>query len=253
MMLTNTSQLYIEKSIYEFSIIVPVYNNQEKIREVIESIRTVLGPSTGNYEIIVVDDGSTDDTLSILQVEQQSDPNIRVLSYPQNVGKGFAVKTGILSCQGAHCIFIDGDLDVSASGLMEYLTELAHWDMVVGSKRHSLSRVAGSRSRKLLSVGFSVLVRLATGISVKDTQTGLKGGNSSALKRIFASMTTSRYAFDVELLMLATKHGLTIKEMPVNITLENRFKIVEIVRMLADVLRISYRYRVQNRMLVDMQ
>ena len=101
-----------------------------------------------------------------------------------------------------------------------------------------------SKKRKFLSLAFNFFVRLSTGIPVKDTQSGLKAGRSLILKKIFSSMTTTRYAFDVELLMLASKTGLRIKEMPVNMTLEGRFKRREIIRMLADVIRITYRHRI---------
>jgi glycosyltransferase involved in cell wall biosynthesis len=247
-MLTNTSQLYSEKPLFDCSVIIPVYNNQEKIMQAINSIKTGLLPYTASYEIIVVNDGSTDKTLSILETAKESDQNMRILSYPNNSGKGHAVKTGVLACQGSNCLFIDGDLDISACGIVDFLRELETCDMAVASKRHALSIVKASKKRKFLSLAFNFFVRLTTGIPVKDTQSGLKAGRSLKLKEIFSSMTTTRYAFDVELLMLASKTGLRIKEMPVNMTLEGKFKRREIIRMLADVLRISYRYRILRQM-----
>ena len=151
-----------------------------------------------------------------------------------------------MACQGCKCLFIDGDLDISPASIGHYFSELENSDLVVASKRHKLSNVKATNTRKFLSHAFSVFVRLTTGVSVKDTQSGLKAGDSIALKKIFSTMTVSRYAFDVELLVLAKLAGLEIKEMPVDLKLMNKFKAKDIIRMSCDVLRIAYRYRLQH-------
>ena len=101
LMLANTSQLYSEKTMFDCSVIIPVYNNQEKILQAINNVKTGLLSYTTSYEIIVVNDGGPDKTLSILETARESDHNIRILSYPNNSGKGHAVKTGVLACQGS--------------------------------------------------------------------------------------------------------------------------------------------------------
>jgi glycosyltransferase involved in cell wall biosynthesis len=247
-MLSSTSQFYREKTSLELSIIVPVYNAAEKIPTALDKIKNALEDCGQTYEIIVVNDGSTDHTLLVLEDHTERDPTIRVLSYANNVGKGHAVKTGILDCHGTKCLFIDGDSDVSPTGIRDYFAELEHSDIVVASKRHQHSLVTASKSRKFLSHSFSIFVRLMTGISVKDTQSGLKAGRSSALKKIFSTMNVSRYAFDVELLMIASNNGLRIKEMPVELTLNDKFSLKEIVKMSSDVLRIAYRHRIKHQL-----
>ena len=180
------------------------------------------------------------------ETEYGIDPNVRIVSDPVNKGKGYAVKTGILACYGSKCIFIDGDLDISPKDLRDYLKEMNEFDMVVASKLHKLSSIKATKARKFLSQAFACFVRVSTGIPIHDTQSGLKGGNSDLLKKIFAMMSVSRYAFDVELLLIASKAGLKIKEMPVEMTLKSKFKLKEIVRMSYDVLRISSRYRFRS-------
>jgi glycosyltransferase involved in cell wall biosynthesis len=246
-MLSSTSQFYREKTSLELSIIVPVYNAAEKIPTALDKIKTAIEDCGQTYEIIVVNDGSTDQTLLVLEDHKEMNPTIRVLTYANNVGKGHAVKTGILECRGSKCLFIDGDLDISPRRIQDYFAELENSDLVVASKRHKLSVVSASKSRKFLSHSFSIFVRLVTGISVKDTQSGLKAGKSSALKNIFSSMNVSRYAFDVELLMMAANAGLKIKEMPVELKLYDNFKFREIVKMTSDVLRIAYRHRIKRQ------
>ena len=94
------------------SIVIPVYNRHDTVAESLRRIKSVLDSITASYEIIVVDDGSTDDTLQVLQKEQLSDQKLKVISYPENMGKGYAVRKGVLDSQGAVVIFTDGDLDI---------------------------------------------------------------------------------------------------------------------------------------------
>jgi len=106
--------------------------------------------------------------------------------------------------------------------------------------------VDASLVRKLLSRGFNVLVRLLTGLRVCDTQCGIKAVRREAFEKIFRRLSVKRYAFDVELLVLAKLHGLTVVELPVKVTLKNRFSFREIWRMFLDLLSIAYRLRVKR-------
>lgn len=223
-----------------------MFNCAEKIQTTLESIKEGLHEWTGTYEVIVVNDGSTDRTLACLKGKQEVDSRIRIVTYPANKGKGYAVKQGILACLGLKCIFIDGDMDISPAKLEAYFLEMEDSVLVVGSKVHKLSIVKASKARKFLSQSFAFFVRMATGVRINDTQSGLKGGNSELLKKIFTDMRVSRYAFDVELLLMASKAGVKIKEMPIELTLTSKFKVKEIIRMLYDVLKISYHHRFKN-------
>ena len=228
------------------SVVIPVYNQQNTISTSLARIRQVLDSLSSSYELIVVNDGSRDDTLKILQREQASNPQLKIVSYEKNMGKGYAVRKGILESIGHLVIFTDGDLDISPVTITEYIGQLAHCDLVIASKRHAQSRVVSPASRKFLSRAFNLVVRILTGISIKDTQSGLKAGSGPALRAIFKLMLVKRYAFDVELLTIASLLKMKIKEMPVEINLDRKFKVKDITKMFVDVMAVAYRHRIMH-------
>jgi glycosyltransferase involved in cell wall biosynthesis len=250
--LTSIAEISIaDKSLIQLSAIIPVYNQERKISILLAKVKEVLNSTSLNYELVIVNDGSCDNTLEVLQKEEKLDSRVRVMSYPQNKGKGYAIKTGVMQTHGNVVLFVDGDLDISPSLIIKYVKELENCDLVIASKRHPLSKVNAPISRKVLSRIFNLVVRIATGIKLKDTQSGLKAGNGDVLRTIFNVMLITRYAFDVELLAIATALNLSIKEMPIEITLDRRFKFLDIVKMFIDVIVISYRFRVKQIMIIN--
>jgi dolichol-phosphate mannosyltransferase len=231
----------------QISVIIPIHNQERNVAILLAQIKEVLQSTTQSYEIVVINDGSYDNTLEVLRREEKSDLHIRVISYMPNRGKGHAVKTGVMQSSGDLVIFADGDLDISLSAIKDYVKELENCDLVIASKRHPLSKVNAPLSRKFLSMAFNLLVRTAIGIRIKDTQAGLKAGKGDALRTIFGALVVKRYAFDVELLTIATSLNLIIKEMPIDITLDHKFKVRDIVKMLIDIAAIWYRYRIKHR------
>jgi glycosyltransferase involved in cell wall biosynthesis len=226
------------------SLIIPVFNQQIKISYSLEKIKQAVESAFGNYELIVVNDGSTDNTLTILRGIASMDPHIRVLSYIPNRGKGYAVRKGVLQSYGDAVMFLDSDLDISLDSIKDYVERLSISDLVIASKRHPKSSVTIPRSRAFLSRAFNLLVRMATGIPQKDTQAGFKVGNGEIMRTIFRNASVNRYAFDVELLILASILHLTVQEMPVVMKIDRQFNTKEIVNMFVDVTRICYRHRV---------
>jgi len=239
------------------SVVIPVFNENQNIGKCLERLKRVLDFAFLNYELIVVNDGSTDGTLRALKNLNGSIPQLKILSYPENKGKGFAVKSGVLQTKGKVVILLDGDLDISPNNIKRYVAELDHYDLVIGCKRHPLSKVQWSTSRKTLSKIFNFIVKLGTGIKLRDTQCGVKAANGTALRKIFQIMLVKRYAFDVELLTIATALGLKIRELPVEINLTSSFKVKDIAKMFQDVLAISYRLRIkkyyEKKILLDKQ
>jgi hypothetical protein len=140
-------------------------------------------------------------------------------------------------------VFLDGDLNISPVEIREFINQLEGYDLTIASKAHPLSVVSGPTERMFLSKAFNLLVRLLVGIKIKDTQSGLKVGRGPALRTIFEKIAVKRYAFDVELLAIATKLDLKIKELPIRVTMDSSFNMKEIVKMFLDVMRISYRAR----------
>ena len=230
----------------EVSIIIPVYNLEKKISASLRTFKEVLNLSLSSYELIVVDDGSCDNTLEVLQEQEKIDSRVRVISYVPNKGKGHAVKTGVTQSYGSILVFTDGDLDIYPNLISAYIKEIEKSDLIIASKRHPLSNQNTLLSRKFLSWMFNFFIRLTFHIKIKDTQCGLKVGKADVLRRIFAVMLTNRYAFDVELLVIATALNLKIKEMPVDVNGYHKLKLQEILRMLLDVGAILYRLRIKR-------
>lgn len=253
--LTN-NDVRTEKSRTKVSIIIPVYNQEKQITDLLTKIRKILKPIFADYELVVVNDGSIDNTLAALRKEQEElKSKVRVISYDENRGKGYAVKQGVIQSSGDIVLFIDGDLEISPEAINNYVTELKYYDLVIASKAHHFSDVVSPTSRKVLSKMFNLLVRVALGIRLKDTQSGMKAGKGSVLRAIFRTMLVNRYAFDVEMLVIASLFHLTIKEMPVKVTINKRFKLREIVRMAMDVAAITYRLKINHcyyKMALDM-
>jgi glycosyltransferase involved in cell wall biosynthesis len=228
------------------SFVLPAYNEGKSIERALERLDSSVNGSGLRYEVVVVDDGSVDDTrLKVLNYAAQS-WNVRVFGYDRNVGKGFAVKSGFWKSVGDAVVFVDSDSDIDVGQFRRYVDALADADIVVGSKWHRDSVVEVSFVRGFLSRGFNVLVRLLTGVRVSDTQAGIKAVRREAFCEVFRRLSVKRYAFDVELLVLAGVFGLRVVELPVKLKLSSRFGFGEIWRMLLDLLGIAYRLRIKK-------
>jgi dolichol-phosphate mannosyltransferase len=228
------------------SIVIPVYNQEHLVAESLRRMKTVVEAAFESFEIIIVNDGSLDNTLQVLQNESRKDGRVRVVSYMPNMGKGYAVKKGVMESRGKFVLFIDGDLDVSPDLIGDYILQLESHDLVIASKRHPLSKLSAPASRRFLSRAFNLIAKILTGVRTSDTQAGMKAGKGDVLKKIFEVMVVKRYAFDVELLAVASLIGTSIKEMQVDISLDRRFKVGDMWKMFRDVLAIGYRLRIKK-------
>jgi glycosyltransferase involved in cell wall biosynthesis len=228
----------------ELSFVIPAYNEENFIEETLETIDTVLKDKKLPFEIVVVDDGSKDETLKNAQKYAGRTSHVKIVSYSKNAGKGFAEKTGFMESSGNIVIFADGDMEVSLRTVSEYLEALKYGDIVIASRRHINSTVKGPFYREFLIASFNWLVRFLTGVPLKDTQSGVKAMKKNAFVDIFPRLAVKRYAFDVELLAVANLYGLKIVEMPVSIKLDTKFKPKEMWHMFLDLLGIAYRLRV---------
>jgi glycosyltransferase involved in cell wall biosynthesis len=228
------------------SFVLPAYNEGEFIEDVLERLDSAVNGDGLRCEVVVVDDGSVDDTRVRALRYAAGNGHVRVVGYDRNVGKGFAVRAGFWEAVGDAVVFVDSDLDVDVGQVRRYVDALRDGDIVVGSKWHRDSVVEVSFVRWLLSRGFNVLVRLLTGVSARDTQSGIKAVRREAFVEVFRRLSVKRYAFDVELLVLAGVFGLRVVELPVRLRLSSRFGFGEVWRMLLDLLGIAYRLRVKR-------
>jgi glycosyltransferase involved in cell wall biosynthesis len=226
------------------SLVVPAYNEEDHIREVIEKIDSSIQILGVNYEVIIIDDGSVDGTCAEASGLASMNNHVKVFRYLRNMGKGYAIRKGFFESSGEFIVFIDSDSDIDPLQIMRYIKALEENDLVIASKRHPESHVKIPLLRRFLSFGFNVLVRLFTGLKVSDTQAGLKVVRKKRLEKVFLALTVKRFAFDVELLSVANLCGLKVLEMPIN--LQNKqpfFNLTEIFNMFVDLLGITYRVK----------
>jgi glycosyltransferase involved in cell wall biosynthesis len=234
--------LNVEGSVGRISIVMPAYNVEDDIVEAISEVRGVLEKITDDYEIIVVNDGSTDDTAR--RVEGVMDGHVKIVNHSVNMGKGAAVKTGVRYASGDYTILLDADRDIDVRNMMQYIKALREYDVVIGSKRHPKSIYQAPTLRKILSVGYNILVKALLGIRVGDTQTGFKAFKTKYLKMIMNVIVVKRYSWDAEALAIANMLKLKIAEAPVHIRQEKLFKFKDVLNMLIELLGIVYRLRV---------
>lgn len=206
--------------ISSISIVVPAYNEQARLPETIRRIHEYLAKSAWTFwEIVIVDDGSTDGTVEAVSAFAEASSNIRILRNPGNRGKGYSVRHGMTEARGEWRLFTDADL----SAPIEELDKL--WDATVRDGSHV---AIGSRAidRSLIGVHqpgmretagkiFNAVMRGVTGLQIADTQCGFKLFHGSASLAIFPRQTQERFGFDVEILFIAKKLGFRISEVPV--------------------------------------
>jgi len=196
------------------SVVIPCFNEARKIEIDIQAALTYFNARAYSYELILVDDGSSDGTAAI--VEQS--PGVRAICYQPNCGKGRAVRTGMMQATGRYRLFADAGLCVPFSEIEKGLALLeAGADVAIGSRKLSESQVVEKQAgyRRIGSSVFGFLVRNWMGLRYSDTQCGFKLFTAEAAERLFSAARIDGFMFDAETLINARKFGLTVKEFPV--------------------------------------
>ncbi|MEI7640628.1 MAG: dolichyl-phosphate beta-glucosyltransferase [bacterium] len=202
---------------YSISIIIPAYNEEQRLPATLEKIKTYVTARQYDYEIIVVNDGSTDKTAGV--AETFKDLNLRVLTHSPNRGKGYCIKTGMLNAKKDIALFTDADLSTP----IEFFDTFAPLhesgaDIVIASRdiKGAAVKLAQPFFREFGGKVFNLLMRLVTGLPIHDTQCGFKSFKRETLENIFKRQTIPGFGFDVEVLYIAHKLGYKIKETPVD-------------------------------------
>lgn len=232
------------------SILMPAYNEASHIVPSVEETVYQAERLGWDYEIVVVDDGSRDGTFERVRTMALRNPRIRAVRIPKNVGKGSALRRGFrASRRGDFVVFLDCDLDLHPRQ-METLFQVMRRtgaDIVIGSKRHPRSQVNYPWHRRLVSWVYFTLVWFLFRLPLRDTQTGLKLFRRDVLRTVFPKLLVKRWAFDLELLVLAHHHGFKIAHAPVVIhspRLQSRVRLSGIFHTLWDTLAIFYRLKI---------
>ena len=232
------------------TVVVPVYNGGDEIAGNVSVIRGAVTAELGEdaVEVVVVSDGSIDGTAERL-LETRT-PGVRVIHYDRNLGKGYAVKAGTLAARGHWVGLIDADLDLDPASLPAYLAtaQAEDLDFAIGSKRHPQSEVEYPRSRRIGSWCYQQLNRLLFRLDVRDTQVGVKVFSRRVADDVVPLLLVKRYAFDLELLAVATSLGYgRIRELPVRLAYRftgSGVRSTAVIGALWDTAAIFYRLRV---------
>jgi dolichol-phosphate mannosyltransferase len=230
----------------KISVIMPVFNTQDLDHNVLE-VRDELKKISKNYEIILVNDGSTKGwNRELEKVLKIKDKTIKIVSYKKNMGKGFALKRGFLNSSGDIIFFLDSDLDLSPDHIPEFLKYFDKADVVIGSKRHKKSNVKYPLSRRVMSFFYQVMIRTLFSLDIKDSQVGIKAFKRKVLEEVMPKMLVKRYAYDIEMLSVANKLGYKIQEAPIHMDFElgSTIRIKSVFEMIIDTLAIFYRLKI---------
>lgn len=234
------------------SLIIPVYKQGKTIGKNLRFILLELKKINFPYEIIVVIDGNTDNSFE--EAKKVQSRFLRVMGYPTNHGKGYAVRYGMSKSKGDIIGFIDAGGDLNEQGL-SMLLEHYRWynaDIIIGSKRHPASKVQYPIYRKIFSLGYQILIRILFGLHIRDSQVGIKLYRRVVLEDVLPRLLVKQFAFDIEILAVAHHLGYTrIFEAPVeldfasrltSITTSNFWKVI--LGMIWDTLAVFYRLKI---------
>ena len=235
---------------YNLSIILPVFNEELRLKTTISILEKFLKLSKKNkIELIFVSDGSKDKTNDIISNFIDSKRhNITLIKYKNNIGKGYAVKKGILRAKNQWILLCDADLSVHPNQFNKwFFSKMINSNKCAyyGSREHIDSKVNASLTRLILGFFFRRLIKFLFKINLSDTQCGFKVFHQSYAKKIFKKMRSYRFSFDVELTVLLKKNKIKVIELPLKWVHKSGSKlsiIKDIPKMLFDLLRIKVKY-----------
>ncbi len=235
------------------SVVIPMYNESAIVADAIRTLDGAMGEklSKDEYELIFVSDGSVDDCAAIARSMTEEHPNLRVLEYMPNRGKGCAVRTGMLAAEGEFVLFTDCDLAYGTDLIFDFLGRFHEGgcDVIIGS------RAKGGYDgypflRKFMSKAYLKVVSVAAGFRHSDSQAGIKGFSAKAAKAIFGECEENGFAFDLEALMEADRQGFAVAELPAVVVNHRESKIRPIhdaLTMLRQVSRIKARQKAKRK------
>lgn len=228
------------------TIVIPAYNERARLGRTLDRILDFINQEAWGAEIIVVDDGSRDQTAELVQTYARENPSVRLLSNPGNRGKGYSVRNGILHANGEFILFTDADLSSPIEEAPKLFRALEDGsDIAIGSRwvRPELQTQRQSLIRQILGRVFNGFLRLFLGLKFNDTQCGFKALRQHCAKAVFPLQKVEGWGFDPEILFLAHKMGFTVTEVPVVWAHDDGTRIHPLAdgaKMIADMIRIRW-------------
>jgi dolichyl-phosphate beta-glucosyltransferase len=201
-----------------YSIVIPAYNEGTRLGATLEKVLAYVRAQGWNAEVIVVNDGSRDNTADLVRGFAAKDPMLRLVENPGNRGKGYAVRNGMLNARGEIVVFSDADLSSPIEEMPKLLAALAAGaDIAIGSRwlRAEMQTQRQSAFRQMAGRIFNALNRIILGLHFKDTQCGFKAFTRRASQTILPLQRIERWGFDPEILFLARKFGFRVEEVAV--------------------------------------
>jgi len=234
---------FMTEQMNNVSFIIPARNEEKRLPTTLAQLIGLAEQAEWACEILVVDDGSTDQTRAIAR---QASPLVKVLLNETNIGKGASVRKGVLEASGDLIIFMDADMSVPSTFIAPMISLLRQGsDMVIGSRRTSGAAIVVHQPwlREKLGQVFNMFIRSLMLSSFSDTQCGFKGFRRAAAREIFTRQRTTKFAFDIELVHIAQKRGLSIMELPVKWYNSPETKVKPVIDpflMLVDLIKIRF-------------
>jgi dolichyl-phosphate beta-glucosyltransferase len=235
-----------------YSVIIPVYNEESAIIQTIRRVESYFHARKAEYEVVLVNDGSTDTTVAKINSEIAGKANVRILGSAHNEGKGAAVRKGILNSRGDYLVFMDADMSTPIEELDNILDSSAAGEIIIGIRDEAAQDKKIDRPviRKFVSRLYNFFVNFLFALKVKDIGCGFKYFPAAIAKEIFAEQKIKGWVFDVELLLKARKRGIPVREVPVSWSnhLVTRVNIIsDSVYCAFDLLKIFY-YNLSNKL-----
>ncbi len=232
------------------SVIVPAYKQEKTIKQDLKNIVSTLenGLIGTDFEVICVVDGFLDRTFE--NAKSIKSEKLKVFGYKENKGKGFAVRYGMKRAKGDLISFLDAGMEISPKSVMMLMAHLEWYnaDIIVGSKRHSVSRVNYSLTRKIISFFYHVGVKILFGLDLNDTQSGIKIFKRKVVEKILPKLLVKRYAMDIEMLALANHIGFDrIFEGPIEVHFDketSRVNWKDGLKAIWDTVAVFYRLKI---------
>ena len=229
-----------------YSIVIPAYNESQRIVATLDKILAHIAQEKWSAEVVVVNDGSRDNTAEIVRGYAQANSAVRLVENPGNRGKGYSVRNGMQHAIGDILLFSDADLSSPIYEATKLFAAIdAGADVAIGSRwlNAQLQTERQPLYRQLFGRIFNLLNRIILGLRYKDTQCGLKAFTRKAAETVFTRQHIERWGFDPELLFLANKFHFTVREIPVEWAHDDRSKInplVDGMKMFIEMLRIRW-------------